>query len=186
VLEAVNATVLDQCRDVAVHAGVVTGAAGSIAFPAVSGAGKSTLTAACVQAGSAYVSDEALVLTDAGGVRAYARPLGLSSWTRDRLGLEVSATTPDEVHLRADALGPVATTPPPVAHLVLIARGEGCHAAPLSRAETAMELLRRSFNHYRDPQRALSVIAGVVRDAQCWRLSYDDPHTAAAWVGALR
>ena len=87
---ALNAAAVGSCQDVAVHAGVVAHGDRVAAFPAVSGSGKSTLTAACLQTGLAYVSDEALVLTDDARVRGYPKPLALDDVALGLLGLPPS------------------------------------------------------------------------------------------------
>ncbi len=60
-----------------VHAGVVAWEGRAIVLPGRSHSGKSTLTAALVEAGATYSSDEYAVLGDDGLVRPYARRLSL-------------------------------------------------------------------------------------------------------------
>ena len=59
----------------------------AIAFPSVSGNGKTTLTAACLLSGFSYISDEALVLDGDGAVIPYPKPLALSKWSCETLGI---------------------------------------------------------------------------------------------------
>ncbi|MEO9240184.1 MAG: hypothetical protein ABI418_19075, partial [Jatrophihabitantaceae bacterium] len=71
-----------------IHAGVVLGRAGVLAFPGQSGLGKSTLTAALVRAGFGYLSDETLALQRrTGRVARFARPLGLAPDVWELLGV---------------------------------------------------------------------------------------------------
>ena len=74
---------------VALHAGCVRSPAGEVVLlPAVSGSGKTTLTAALVQAGWSYGSDEAVGLR-CGTLEAvtYPKPLVLDTTSREALGL---------------------------------------------------------------------------------------------------
>lgn len=181
VLALLNAVALEQCVDLAVHAGVVVRSGRAVAVPAVSGAGKSTLVAACVRTGWQYASDEALVLADDGAVRPYARPLTLLSWTLLRLDLAPPPTGATQRPVPVIELGGTAVTGPTrLSDVVLLDRRPGrARLAPVSPAAAAMELLRHAFNHYRDPERSVRVAASAVRACAAWRLSYDDPLEAA-------
>ena len=46
---------------------------------------------------------------------------------------------------------------------------------PLPAADIAMLLLQNSFNHFIDPQGAMSLSASVASSASAWRLQYDEP-----------
>ncbi|HET6210294.1 MAG TPA: hypothetical protein VFD94_07920, partial [Jatrophihabitans sp.] len=60
------------------HAGVVTYPGAAVVIPGSSGLGKSTLTAALVQAGFGYLSDEVLAVPRTGGLPArFARPIAV-------------------------------------------------------------------------------------------------------------
>ena len=79
---------------VALHAGCVRSPTGEVVLlPAVSGSGKTTLTAALVQAGWAYGTDEAVGLR-AGTLDAvtYPKPLVLDATSRTALGLGASTS----------------------------------------------------------------------------------------------
>jgi len=186
-LTEMNRLALAGCGDFAAHAGVVSAGGRAAAFAAPSGAGKSTLVAACLAAGCTYVSDEALVLPAAGGVRPYAKPLALSRWSLARLGLDPAPGGAAERPVPAGELAaPVQQGRAVLAAVLLLQRRPGPPAvAPASRAETAHHVLRHGFNHYRDPLGSLAVVAGAVRGARCWSLGYDDPVQAAATVREL-
>ena len=194
VLTALNRAVLAQCRSFATHAGVVALGGRGVVLPGTSGAGKTTLVAACAQAGLAVVSDEALVLAADGTVRPYARPLSLAPWSAARLGLQAWDVHEDgdagsggqggeeaETAVPLAALGDArAGDPLRVAHVLVPQRGaDRAAVVPTGRAGTAALLLQRSFNHYRDPQGALALVAGVVRGARCGVLQVGDPEEAA-------
>ena len=91
-------------RRLAIHAGVVAIGDSTIAFPSVSGNGKTTLTAACLLSGFSYISDEALVLDDNGSVIPYPKPLALSKWSCETLGIAVER---EETLVTAADLGAV-------------------------------------------------------------------------------
>lgn len=162
-----------------------------MAFPAPSGGGKSTPVAACLLAGWEYLSGEALCLDwVTGDVLAYPRPVGLSGWSRARLGLSTTATATvgvgdgdgdgGEVFLPARRFGArVAAGPLRLAHLVLPERGLDLAVDPLPRRAGVAALLTRSFNHWRDPGRAFDLAHEVVAPARVWRLRLGDPHGAA-------
>lgn len=184
VLTLLNMTALAQCRSFAVHAGVVGGASGAIAIPAVSGAGKSTLTAACVRLGLTYLSDEALVVAwDTGEVLGYPKWLSLSSWSAEHVGL-APFVEPERAFSARELGAVVETGPVPLAHVVLPRRASGeARLTPISRARAANELLTMSFNHYQQPARAFSLAAELARGSQAWELEYAD---AAAGAALLR
>jgi hypothetical protein len=180
VLGHLNRLAIEQCRDFAVHAGVVARGGGAVVFPAPSGAGKSTLVAACLRAGYDYVSDEALVLAPDATVRVYAKPLSLHVWTLRHLDLERPPCGLDERPARPAELGACAARGElRVAHVVLPSRVTGPPSlTPLPKGQLAAELLRSSFNHYRDPAGSVSLAARAAAGARGWLLEYDDPQEA--------
>lgn len=185
VLTVVNRVVLEQCQSLAMHAGAVAVGSAVAAFPGESGAGKSTLVAACLQAGCGYVSDEALVCELDGRVRPYPKPLTLLDWSLDRLGLPPAATGERPVTV-AELGGTETSGPLALSHVLLLERGLGRpRMAPVSRALAASTLLTHAFNHYRQPAASMTTVADLVRQAQCWRLRYDEPEAAAEVVRGL-
>lgn len=187
VLETINRMVLGQCRDFAVHAGAVAREGAVLALPADSGTGKTTMVAALLQQGWDYVSDEALVLTRTGVVRAYPKWLSVHAWTLERLGL---AAAPPGRGERPVAVAELSSTAAQddlrVAHVLLLSRGgRTTELQDVPRAEAAAELLRCSFNHYRDPVGSLSLAAAVLAGAQAHRLIYHDPVVAASRLAAV-
>ena len=186
VLETVNRVVLEQCRDFAVHAGAVARDGRVLALPADSGSGKTTLTAALLRRGWEYVSDEALVLAPDGRVRPYPKWLSMHAWTLDRLGLAGPAAGRAERPVGVRELSAaVATGELRLAHLVLPRRRPGAlRLEAVDRAASAAELLRCSFNHYRDPTGSVALTAGLMRGCRTLELSLDDPVAAAELLGA--
>lgn len=168
-----------------IHAAVVRGAAGLIVVPGTSGLGKTTLTAALLRAGFDYVSDEALAVDTATGcAMPFPRPLGLAGDVWPLLGVVGEPPPPGAERLVApEVFGQVAESGGRVAHVVLAER----EAGPLllertERGEAVAALLRRSFNHYRDPDTSLRAVLAVVRGAEIWRAHYEDAPQLAALV----
>jgi hypothetical protein len=188
-LAELNAAALEAADCLAVHAGAVSSGGRVVAFPGPSGIGKSTLTACCLRAGMEYVSDEALCLSwDTGAVIGYPRAVALSRWSAAELGLPAPSTVEEVLATAADLGATVAAGPLVLAHVVLVERTGGRTTSVLHRAargDAVAELLRRSFTHWRRPDRAFALAHEVMRQAQAWRLALGDLPSAAALVGTL-
>jgi hypothetical protein len=181
----VNGEVIGAFEGFAVHAGVIAGADGAIAFPGASGMGKSTLTAACLQVGSRYVSDEALcVAFDAGLVLPYAKPISLSPSSQRLLGL---SPRDSDVLVTPEELGAgTVRAPLPLSHLVRLARTGGPpRLIPLPRSAGLADLLRFSFNHYKWREAAVELAGRLAAGARTWRLEYSSPGAAAELLFVL-
>ena len=182
-----NRGAVEAFEGFAVHAGVVAADGGAIAFPADSGDGKSTLTAACLQAGFEYVSDEALCIDyGTAAVVPYPKPLMLSAESEALVG-NPSLTVPlegdhVEAALLPEDLGSRAATGDlRLVDVVQLQRASGpprLHELPA--ADVVGMLLGRSFNHYKHPREAFDLVTGLARECRAWRLEYDDPRAAAA------
>lgn len=177
-----TAVALTYFDGLAVHAGVVGVGGQGIVFPAVSGTGKSTLTAACVMAGSYYLSDEAL-LVPYGCAHAvpFPKPIAVSGDSATLLGLPIRRWDVKDVVAPA-TLGSIADGPVPVAHVVSLRRSGDGRSIPCegSRANTVPALLSMQFNAHRDPRSAVATAAAIAREARYWVLDVGDPHEAAA------
>jgi hypothetical protein len=186
-----NRHAIDAFEGFAVHAGVVAMGGNAIAFPGESGIGKSTLTAACIDAGFAYVSDEALCIDhDHGHVVPYPRPIALSphGWHLARLsgapengiddGVEVLFSAAQlDARLTADVLK--------LAHVVQLVRDEGpARLVSMPRSRALASLLEMSFNHYKDPDGSFRTASQLAVEAHAWRLEYSDPQQAARLLRA--
>ncbi|HEY0641473.1 MAG TPA: hypothetical protein VGD67_27910, partial [Pseudonocardiaceae bacterium] len=181
----VNALALGEVECLAVHAGAVARDGRVVAFPARSGAGKSTLTAACLRAGLDLVSDEALCLDwHTGAVRPYPRPIALTPWSATALG--IAPAGPDTLVTATDLGAAVATEPLRLTHVVLLDEPGGTPGPRPERRSTAVaELLRRSFSHWRRPDRAFELAHELLRAVPVHRLSPTDPAADAATLAAL-
>lgn len=193
-VQQLNRGAVQRCGDLAVHAGVFTRRGRLVAVPAVSGAGKSTLTAAACRSGWGYVSDEALVLASGEGtVRAYPKPVTLSTWSAAATGLTAAslhrAPTSDtgerELIIAPRHLGPAPVALPLLSDIVVPVRGAG-HTGLTSLPGTGIValLLGLSFNHYHDPGAALVLVGALARRVRLWRLDYEDPLEAAELLTA--
>lgn len=179
VLVALNAIAIEEVRTFAVHAGVVALGGLVVAWPGVSGAGKSTLTAACLQAGFQYVSDEALVL-DEGRVRCYPKWISLDAWSLAALHLPPPPDGRPERPVPVDEVGAPAPADLHLGHLVVLDRRPGpADLRPASAALSASLLLQHSFNHYKDPLGAFREATAAAREADSWSLGYDRPEDGA-------
>lgn len=181
-----NFAAVEKCERFAVHAGVVGWPEGRLAIPASSGHGKTTLTAALLRQGFTFLSDEALVFDDDASVVPYPKPIALSEWSADRLG--VSRSSHAEILALPGDLGSSFGSGGRLTDLVVSEYGHSelrLEALPKSQAVAA--LIRYSFNHYKDPERAFRLATEVARDLRVWSLEYDDPLEAAELLSeALR
>jgi hypothetical protein len=177
----VNQSAVAQLTEFAVHASVVAFDDRVVAFPALSGRGKTTLAAASLLAGADYISDEALVLDKEGFVIPYPKPMALSSWSCQVLGLPgaegETLVRPEELSAktRRDSF--------PLTDVILAVYGHQpttLESLPRSQAMTA--LISLSFNHYKDPEQAFRIASKVAGRANVWRLHYHDPLEAARVV----
>lgn len=177
---SLNFVAVDQCDHFAVHSGVARWNDGVVALPAESGHGKTTLTASLVKAGFEYLSDEALVFEDDGTIVPYPKPLALSEWSADVLDV---GTAGAETLVTAGDLGGEVGDGGPLTDLILSEYGHGeAKLESLPRSEAVASLIRLSFNHFKDPERAFRIATSVAREIRVWSLRYDDPIEAAALI----
>lgn len=177
VVAGLNNAAIEQCPHFAVHSGVAAWTGGIVAIPAESGNGKTTLTASLVKFGFGYLSDEALIFDDDGSVLPYPKPFALSPWSADLLDVPHTDT---EVLVTASDLGGFVADGGRLTDLVVSEYGHPeVSLEPLPKSQAIAALIRYSFNHYKDPERAFRIATGVARDLRVWRLEYDNPLEAA-------
>jgi hypothetical protein len=187
VLAAVNDSVLRATPLLVFHCAVVTRDKVTVAVAGASGQGKSTLTAALLQRGWGYVSDEALAMAwEEGPPLGYPRPLSLSPWSRAALGLPAGAPGVEEDFYSPATLGAdVVDRPAPVTHLVALDRSRPRsrpNVTMVHRAEILEALLRRGFTVHTDPAPAMRRLQAVVTSAAALRLELSDPQQSAAAI----
>ncbi len=148
---ALNQIAATSSSCIALHAGCVRSPSGEVLLlPAVSGSGKTTLTAALVQAGWDYGTDEAVGVRE-GGLEAvtYPKPLVLDSSSRLVLGLGPSRSpNAAPAELRAD-VEVLVDSAGPVGRVVLPRYEEGATAVlsdPLDPQEAVVALLEHALN----------------------------------------
>jgi hypothetical protein len=181
-LTAINLSAVTLTPTFAMHAAVVGRSGVTLVVPGPSGQGKTTLTAALLQLGWDYISDEALSLRwSDGSIVPYPRPLALSPWAAEHLGLHGVPAGPDVV-LPARELGTVSTSASPPRGVVMLRRdgSDPPRLERLHRAEAVPELLRRGFTHFHRPERALAMLGQLVARADVYLLRHGDPRRAAA------
>jgi hypothetical protein len=186
---AVNAVATTRTPLLAMHAAVLTRGGASVVVPGVSGAGKTTLSLALLQQGWSYTSDEALAL-DRGTAtpRHYARPVAVTDWTRERLGLDGRGTrSAGETYLVAADIGADCDLEPGAPVLIVLReRADGSPSvSSVHRMEGLEALLRRGFTSHTDPAAALRLMADVVRGCDVARVRADDPVVAAQLITDL-
>lgn len=183
-LTDLNRNAVDQYKGFAAHAGVIARDGRAIALPADSKGGKSTLTAACVQTGFDYVSDESLCIDiETGRVVPYFKPITVSSESCALLGID-GPPEPDNGHERAltaaDLGGSVTHGMLDLGDVVFAEYGHDEMAlTPLPPSEAVAGLLRLSFNHYKNPADSYRVVTQLARRLSTWRLKYHHPLEAA-------
>jgi hypothetical protein len=178
VLTELTRLAIDNSPLLCIHAGVISASSGYIAFPGPSGLGKTTLVATLVRGGFGYVSDESLAIDRATGrAQPFARPLALSAdvWSLLGPGVGDPPSGGTEGLIQASALGRVERADEPVRHIVLARRRPGpARIVPANRGDAVVELLHRSFNHFRAPESSFRSIVAVVRTARVWHACYQD------------
>ena len=187
VLAAAVRLAIERAPGLLLHAGAVSRDGRAVLFPGESGTGKSTMTAACVQRGLDYVTDEMVALEiDSLAVAGFARPIMLTGWAATRLGLDVPGIG-GKLSVTPELLGG-ATVPGTVraAHVVSLRHGGAATSLePMTAGETLTALLRASFNHYRHGERAWSAAAELASSVQGWRLDFAELAPAVDAVEAI-
>lgn len=170
----INQVAIGEVKQFATHASVVARKERLIAFPAESGGGKTTLAAAAILSGFSYVSDEALIFDDSGLVVPYPKPLALSEWSCESLGL--TPAPGESLFTPADLGGSTFTGRAELTDLVISQYGDREPSLePRPASEAVSQLIGNSFNHYKHPERAFRLSTSVARKVRVWRLDYRDP-----------
>jgi hypothetical protein len=190
VLRRLNAALIARSPYFCAHAAVLSVSDGALAILAASGSGKSTTTAAGLQQGLGYLSDEVLAVNwpgpDAGEAepvaQPYPRPLGLSSWSCRALRIGTDAVLAEDPTEDEYFVPPAAITTRihraarPLRHIVVLGppREDG-RLVPLGRRDSVPALLQRAFNAWQDPASAFRLAHGIAAAADCWLLEPGPP-----------
>jgi hypothetical protein len=186
----INSEAIAQTRDLLIlHAAAVSWDGRGVLLPAPEDSGKTTLAAALTRTGFAYLTDEAaLVDPTTSLLHPYPRALWMDAASLDAIGHKGSSVPsrsldePSSLHhvlpedLRPDPVG----EPCPVRSIVVPSYRAGDHTSlePLGRGTTLIHLLDNAFNFGRFGPRGFQVLAGIVEEADCYRLRMGDLKTA--------
>jgi hypothetical protein len=168
----------------AVHAGVIGTQDNVFVIAADSGGGKSTLTAAMLQQGLQYGSDEALVLDDEALLVTYPKPISLDRWSWNALGLTPDDTLAEEVPFTVDNLGADLLKDGRVpTHLLIPSFTDGSPSiTPLPASAVVANLLQLSFNHYQNGARAFALSTRLATTMRAWNVEVGNPIETAKHI----
>jgi hypothetical protein len=159
-----------------VHAGVVGWKGKAIVIPGRSYSGKSTLVAALVRAGATYYSDEYAVFDSKGLVHPFAKPLEI----REEGEFKQARVTVGELG------GKSGTKPLPVGLVLMTGykRGASWRPRKLSPGKGVLEMLFNTVSARRSPEKALSTLRHVTKQAEVLKGTRGD--TTAVVAALLR
>ncbi len=185
---ALNQIAAASTACIALHAGCVRSPAGEVVLlPATSGSGKTTLTAALVQAGWAYGTDEAVGVREGSlEVVTYPKPLVLDASSRAVLGMG-EAASPNVLprELRSDVEIMVGSAEP-VGRVVLPRYEAGVTVSlsePLEPREALIAVLEHALNLRLVGESGLVTLCQLAERVPVQRLVHGDVDEA---VAALR
>ena len=166
-----------------IHAGAVARRGRAIVIPGSPDAGKSTLTAALLDAGCEFLSDEAAVLNlSTGLVEAFPRPLSLDPGSFSLLPhLAPHPATTDLVRNQWFVVPDEVAPPCPPAMVILphVRPGTASELEPVTRSTALVALAESAFNLGACGSRGFRALGEVVRRATCVRLYFGQlPGTA--------
>lgn len=175
------------------HAGCVTvpDADEAIVIPAESGSGKSSLTAALVEAGFGYLSDEFAPIDPVSGlVHPYPKPINLKVGSRGLFPSldRVNAPGDDHWHVTAEELGgSTIAEPRPVRYVVLPtwAPGSTATVSALTGAQTVLALCEHALGMPFYGSRAVDLMARLCPDMTSRRITYRSSREAVELVLGL-
>jgi hypothetical protein len=195
IVQRLNTRCIESPRWLATHASGVSHDGEAIVFAAHSESGKSTLAAGLVRAGFAYVSDEAVAFDwESGSIEPYPKPVSLDegSWTlfpeldpRPSIG---DGAAFHQWHVPAGAIGPGRVSPSCRARWVVFPKyeaGAETRVTPITRGEALVEWSKNTFRFNQQGRAALTLLAGLVPEVECYRMTVGDLDDAIACVTAL-
>jgi hypothetical protein len=192
----VNRRALDSTSLLAAHAGGVACGDAAVVLPAHMESGKTTLTAGLVRAGFAYFTDEAVAFEwETGAIVPYAKPLSIDegSWPLfEDLEPDIPFAGPGHVptqwQVPADAIRPDAYARHGHARYLVFPKYDASARTELllmTRGEALVELAKNTFRFREHGRRALTTLAGVVEQCECYRMPVGDLAEAVAQVEGL-
>jgi HprK-related kinase A len=185
----INWQIINNRKDyIQLHASSLELGGNALILPGNPGSGKSTLTAGLLTRSWSYLCDEfALIDPRTLMIQPFPRALCMKEPSFpivDRLGLRLCRRTPyhksakgrvaflNPLDVRPDVVG----RPSRVRWVVFPEYTAGARPTlvPLTRSQAAHELARQCFNFRVFQERTVPVLANVVRDADCYRLTAGD------------
>jgi hypothetical protein len=181
---------------VAVHAGAVSLGGAGVLLPATAGSGKSTLTCGLVIDGFDLLSDEAALIDPGDGtVWPFLRPIALERPSFDvlpglfeRLPDAYGSFSSGRVYLGADDLrAGSAGRHCSVRHVVLPRYRSGARTelVAIGRADALAEMTIGCFNRRAFGPSSVEVLASVLRDSTCHRMTIGDLPSAVHAIRTL-
>jgi hypothetical protein len=172
-------------RVMLLHAGAVAWKRQGVLLPAKRESGKTTLVAGLIRAGFNYLTDEAAVIDPGDGyLHPYPKPLSvdhpsmeLLSGLRERLLPELGSGSYIQYQVPPGDLRPRAIGRPCRVRYVVFPQYSPevpTRLSPITRAEALYTLTQNSFNLEYFDSGGVDVLADVVRDAECFRLTMRD------------
>lgn len=193
-----NAAAIEQLQAYYLaHAGAVADGDRGILLPAACERGKTTLVAALVNRGFQYFSDEVGVLDLA---RQRLLPFAKSLHVREGSRAVLSPFFPQlrsaRSYRRFDAtpvwyLQPRADwlprAPVRLSYVILpeYRRGATTAIVPIPRSDALQCFVKQSFNLHQHGVSGIEKLVRMLRDTECYRLTFGDAHEAAAAIAAL-
>jgi hypothetical protein len=144
-------------RRIVVHGGAVAWDGNAILIPGSTHSGKSHLVAALLRAGATYITDEHIVLNDAGMVCPWTKPLAIRGAPGER-----------QTYRSAESFGATEADRPAPVGLILGTRyqeGAVWRPRPVSSSDGALLLLQNTIAARMYPQRVLRVLSAAARGA---------------------
>jgi hypothetical protein len=180
----------------ALHAGAVAWRGAGVVLPGTTGSGKTTLVTGLIRAGFSYLSDEAaLIEPQTGWLYPFPKSLTLRPESlrllpelTEKLAPELAWTTRLRYHLSADAVRADPFGGPCIVRYVITPTykpGSQIRLAPISRAQTLVDLSKNAFNLNLFGRVGVAVLADVVRGAECFQMQVGDLESAVDAVQTL-
>jgi hypothetical protein len=195
IVQRVNTRCIASPHWLATHASGVSRDGEAIVFAAHSESGKSTLAAGLVRAGFEYISDEAVAFEwESGRIDPYPKPISLDegSWSlfpeldpRDRFG---DGARFQQWHVPAGSIGPGRVSPGCRARRVVFPKyeaGAETRVTDITRGEALVEWAKNTFRFNEQGRKALTLLAGLVPEVECYRMTVGDLDDAIVCVTEL-
>jgi hypothetical protein len=193
----VNSEAVARTEDFLIlHAAAASLDGRGVLLPGPEESGKTTLVAGLTQAGFSYLTDEAALLDpDTSLLHPYPRALWMDGRSLALLGLADQGAPSDggeesafEHHVLPEELrhDPVGESSP-VRYVIVPSYRPEVETAliPLRRGAALVHLLDNAFNFGRFGSRGFRVAAGIVEQAECFRLEMSDLSAAVRLVSQL-